>query len=337
MTGQILGGNPVSEAARYQIMIMYFIALASFGVILMQVTFILNRGFDSDHMLQSNYFEKSSMSGLGAAWVVMTSMMSTKANPTMNEENLQGRGMGLAPSIEINPFHFDISEQDALQLVGISKWFPIEHRDLAGNIEVGNRVLFDDLSFTVHSNEIVFVRGKSGSGKTQLLRSLARLSPLNKGDIFLNGMDQKHVKDMSEYRTKVRYVTQQKVDIPGTPEEFVKQITSFEAVKKDVTHPHDWHIMENTAGFLLKWGLDASILTSEWKNLSGGESQRLLLALALATRPWVILLDEVTSALDEKTTLLVEETLRETSLINGMKIVMVTHDENQIGRLTLHQ
>jgi ABC-type iron transport system FetAB permease component len=50
MTGQILGGSPVADAARYQILIMYLIAVTTFGVILMEAWYILSMGFDESHM-----------------------------------------------------------------------------------------------------------------------------------------------------------------------------------------------------------------------------------------------------------------------------------------------
>ena len=59
MTGQILGGSPVMQAARYQMLIMYLIAVSTFAAILMQVWVILGVGFDSSHMLRSDIFEKA--------------------------------------------------------------------------------------------------------------------------------------------------------------------------------------------------------------------------------------------------------------------------------------
>ena len=81
------------------------------------------------------------------------------------------------------------------------------------------------------------------------------------------------------------------------------------------------------------------ILDRNWNTISGGESQRVLLAVVLATEPSVLLLDEPTAALDADSKERVEETLLSVSKkIHGnaakpTAIVLITHDEEQAQRL----
>ena len=90
---------------------------------------------------------------------------------------------------------------------------------------------------------------------------------------------------------------------------------------------------DTVQSLIQEWGLDKFLLESEWKELSGGESQRMLLAIALASRPKVMLLDESTSALDLKTKIKVEKSIETYCKRERMVAIWITHDEAQQKRL----
>lgn len=75
-----------------------------------------------------------------------------------------------------------------------------------------------------------------------------------------------------------------------------------------------------------------TLLEQPWSKLSGGGSQRALLATALATKPKLLILDEATNALDMDSKLKVEESLKMFSA-NNCAIIVVTHDEEQMSRI----
>ena len=75
------------------------------------------------------------------------------------------------------------------------------------------------------------------------------------------------------------------------------------------------------------------LLDSEWSTLSGGESQRILLALALSSKPRVILLDESTSALDIESKIRIERSVANCRKSYGMCAVWISHDQAQVQRL----
>ena len=76
-------------------------------------------------------------------------------------------------------------------------------------------------------------------------------------------------------------------------------------------------------------------MEKEWSILSGGESQRIILAIAFASRPEVVLLDECTSALDVKNKLAVEASILHYTKEYEWKVLIVSHDDDQFDRLQM--
>lgn len=176
----------------------------------------------------------------------------------------------------------------------------------------------------------------SGVGKSTLFRIIAGLVPSWEGQVSLCGMKQSSYQDMSAWRKQVLYVPQTIVDIPGSPKTLLETITEFKvwnAVEMDAPSLSD--MSETVKRLIEEWGLDKIPLESEWKELSGGESQQMLLAIALASRPKVILLDESTSALDMATKVKVEKSIETYCQREGMISIWITHDQAQQERLSL--
>eukprot|EP00980_Cylindrotheca_fusiformis_P031650 scaffold26751_cov147-Cylindrotheca_fusiformis.AAC.3 len=332
MTGQILGGSPVMQAARYQTMIMYLIAVATFGAILLQIGVILEIGFDhSSQMLQTHRFEKVSESlpfwymaknSLFVAFFLQKLGSTPTSKPAAlatHPDEVTHTRIQVEPLKEVDAAMSDetCTAAGALTLTQLVKSIETVEDDSGSP----TRTLFQDLSFQVKPGEIFLVDGPSGSGKSQLLRSIARLSPLTGGTIELDGFSY----HSSEWRKRIRYVTQYKVDIPGSPRDFVHRITKFQSWKED--SPSATSMLESVAGLVDAWGLSApQCLDKDWSSLSGGEAQRVLLAIALSSNPSVLLLDESTSALDQSTKRTVEETVENWTRIHDWRTIWVSHD-----------
>ncbi|CAE7622448.1 STAR1 [Symbiodinium sp. CCMP2592] len=92
------------------------------------------------------------------------------------------------------------------------------------------------------------------------------------------------------------------------------------------------HLLWHKRAYAATWRLDPSAFDRPWAELSGGEAQRVALALALATQPQVLLLDEAISGLDVATQKLVEASLA----ASRVPIVMVTHSPEQLRRFCTH-
>lgn len=223
--------------------------------------------------------------------------------------------------------------------------------------EVENRrILCTNLCASLAKGDIGIVRGPSGSGKSTLMRVLSGLADADSGEVLvsdlkrnlllsdcINGSGQN---DMVRWRSEVRYVTQYKVDIPGTPREFIERIKGFRFYSSNAEQITANEMVSTTIAYLKEWGMDEMssgdsesnnqgnpYLDKEWKSLSGGECQRMLLSIALSTRPRILLLDEATSGLESRVEMLVEKSLIDYVNRYGAAILWVTHSEDIANRL----
>ncbi|KAJ3285168.1 hypothetical protein HK104_009610 [Borealophlyctis nickersoniae] len=190
------------------------------------------------------------------------------------------------------------------------------------------RTLFENVAFTLtirrnDSPMILALRGPSGSGKTTLLRCLAELIPYKSGIVTVDGKTSNQY-GIPEWRSKVMYVPQRPPAVVGTPRQFVETMAQFGAQKRRRVQgqsPED-------IGY--SWNLPHDVWDKEWAHLSGGEIQRVALAIAVSRDPDVLLLDEPTSALDPDTAILVERSL------SNFTCVWITHSPEQEARVATH-
>jgi len=210
----------------------------------------------------------------------------------------------------------------------------LEHSEEESTKRLRRRILFRDLSFQLTPGASAIVHGPSGIGKSTLLKILAGLALPDNGTIKLVGKNMSKHENMTSWRRHVLYVPQTKVDIPGTPLDLIMKISSFSVRKNDDDiHGGPSAMKASAVTFLTAWSVSKGLLDSEWKNLSGGESQKVLLAIAMASRPKVILLDESTSAMDHISKVQIEKSVEEYSSKIGMCVIWITHDQAQRDRL----
>jgi len=201
----------------------------------------------------------------------------------------------------------------------------------------GNRILFENLSFKLKPGEILAIQGQSGVGKTQILRGLCQLEMFTDGYATLNGKQPKDF-GMTHWRARVAYVQQKQPAIEGTPRELFKIFCDMKAQKQlqkkraaegiIESHSFKW-LLKHLETIMRQWNLDVNRLDQRFGKLSGGEYQRMCLAMAVALSPDVLLLDEPTSALDHDSQLLVENLIKETHIT----CVWVTHSPEQALRI----
>ncbi|AEP88700.1 ABC transporter ATP-binding protein [Bacillus spizizenii] len=176
----------------------------------------------------------------------------------------------------------------------------------------GNHVL-NDISFSIKENEFVVLRGHNGSGKTMILRAIAGLLTLTKGEVSVNGLVIGKDIDFSEHTGLL-------IEYPS----FIPVYSGFQnlkflaSIKKKVS---DEEIKE----VIRKVGLDPED-KRKVKRYSLGMKQRLGIAQAIMEKPKLLLLDEPTNALDKKGINLILDILK-TEKENGTTIVVASHDD----------
>lgn len=168
--------------------------------------------------------------------------------------------------------------------------------------------LFRDLDFTLTAGEAVGLCGPSGSGKSTLLSIIAGFEPPAEGTIRRNRVN------------RVRWVFQNPHGMPRrTAIDHVVQPLLGQGI--DRTQAEDEAIAIMSTFHLTK------VAAREFRELSGGEAQRLMLARAIASKPDLLLVDEPTAQLDQRTANDIDNTL--TGLAQGNAIVVIaTHDPN---------
>lgn len=185
-------------------------------------------------------------------------------------------------------------------------------------IAVAGRVLVQGLDLDLEAGELRVIQGPSGVGKSTLLRALAGLIPLQAGSLCLAGETFDRLGG-PRWRTRVALVPQGAPPLGGSPQALATELRGFHHQRE-----RPWDDPQDIARRL---GLEEGAWSRSWALLSGGERQRAHLALALASQPDILLLDEPTAALDPAATLRVEEALR------GRSVIAVSHDETQAQRL----
>lgn len=174
------------------------------------------------------------------------------------------------------------------------------------------------VSFDIEKGDCISIIGKSGSGKSTLIKLCADLLPLSSGNIYFRGKSYTSYNPI-ELRRKISYCVQ-------TPQLFGKNV--YENIEFPFKIRKEKVDKERVIDLLEKFNLKESILENNINTLSGGEKQRISLIRNLLYTPEILLLDEVTSALDRENTIVIEEYIKELNGL-GTTILWITHSMNQ--------
>lgn len=199
---------------------------------------------------------------------------------------------------------------------------PLELRSVTKAYETGGQVVraLDGIDLTVRDGEFLTIVGPSGSGKSTMLNVLGLLDAPTEGMVLLEGRDVTTLSD--EDRTRAR-----KESIGFVFQDFylLSTLTALENVLVPTMFDRDRDVAARGRELLERVGLgDRTDHTPD--ELSGGQKQRVAIARALINEPNIVLADEPTGNLDQKTgTTILEEFRRICDL--GVSVVAVTHDE----------
>ena len=185
----------------------------------------------------------------------------------------------------------------------------------------GKTEVLSDVSLTVDPGQVVSLVGPSGSGKSTLLRVLMGLNPPTSGEIHLDGepIDYRNKASVRAARDRMAIVFQQYNLFQNM--DVMRNVTVAPVKIKGRNRME----VEDEAGRLLaKVGLSDKHHAYP-DQLSGGQQQRVAIARALALKPEILLLDEVTSALDPELVNEVLDTIR-ALVADGMTMLIVSHE-----------
>lgn len=203
---------------------------------------------------------------------------------------------------------------------------------LAENIEVayGKKTIIKDLSLKLPPHKITTIIGANGSGKSTLLKTLTRIQPIQKGQIFLDGQA------IASLPTKA---VAKKIALLPQVLEATEGITVYELVSYG-RFPHQKYLgsLNQKDRTKIHWAMEVTKVT-QYANtavdrLSGGQRQRVWIAMALAQDTDTIFLDEPTTYLDMNHQLEILELLKKLNQTTGKTIIMVLHDLNLSSRFS---
>ena len=188
------------------------------------------------------------------------------------------------------------------------------------------------LDLTVERGELMGIVGASGSGKSTLLNMLGGLDKPSAGSLFIDGRDMLkfNEKDAIEYKRKtVGFVWQ------NNARNLITYLTAQQNVEMPLLLSGFSGRQSRAAELLDMVGLSQR-KNSRLDQMSGGEQQRVAIAIALSNNPKLLLADEPTGSVDTATSKLILDVFRELNRVMGVTIIIVTHDINlskQIDRV----
>jgi ABC-2 type transport system ATP-binding protein len=193
---------------------------------------------------------------------------------------------------------------------------PIEVASLV--VRYGATVAVDGLDLTAHAGQVLALLGPNGAGKTTTVETLEGYRRPHEGTVRVLGLDP--VADHRALVPRIGAMLQRGGVYPAmTPAEALRLFASY------------YRDPEDPAGLLERVGLGA-VATTPWRRLSGGEQQRLSLALALVGRPEVAFLDEPTAGVDAQGRIAIRQVVTDLRAA-GVCVLLTTHELEEAERL----
>lgn len=179
------------------------------------------------------------------------------------------------------------------------------------------------LDFTTEEGELMAIIGSSGSGKSSLLNILGGLDKPTTGKLFVDGIDMFKLSErqMRLYRRNtVGFVWQ------NSGRNLLSHLTAFENIELIARMSNSREKSRKIASDLLEMVGMANRMNNKVSQMSGGEQQRVAIAIALANNPRILLADEPTGSVDSKTCESIFDLFKHLNKNLNLTIIIVTHD-----------
>jgi polar amino acid transport system ATP-binding protein len=200
-----------------------------------------------------------------------------------------------------------VNTSAALEIEGLRKSF-------------GTNLVLDGIDLSVGEHEVICLIGASGSGKSTLLRCLNLLEPVDAGRIVVSGEEiTRRGVDVNRVRRRIGIVFQAFNLFPH-----MSVLENVTLAPRLALHQRRGEAEERARALLARFGLSDKVEAYP-DHLSGGQQQRVAIVRALAVQPRLMLLDEVTSALDPELVAEVLDVIGELAG-GGMTMLIATHE-----------
>lgn len=187
-------------------------------------------------------------------------------------------------------------------------------------VRYGPLIAVDGVDLTARAGEVVALLGRNGAGKTSTVETLEGYRYRSGGTVTVLGLDPAERKDARVLARRVGVMLQSGGVYPGmTPAEAVKLFSSY------YDDPEDPSCLLDRLGLL-------TAANTPWRRLSGGEQQRLSMALALVGRPQVVFLDEPTAGVDPQGRLVIRAEIARMRDA-GVCVLLTTHELEEAERV----
>lgn len=204
----------------------------------------------------------------------------------------------------------DKSKTEILKLENISFSYP------------NSDMVLDDFSLSVNSGEFLGIIGPSGAGKTTIFRILSGYLKAQKGKIFIKGKELKTLSHAQRSRTMAFVPQGIFTALPYTVWQIVEMGRVSRSSKISGLSSSDIDTIKEALDYVKMYKYSARYFSS----LSGGEKQRVLIAMALAQDPEILLLDEPTASLDIGLKSHLMTLLKKLNYEKGITIAAISHD-----------
>ncbi len=197
----------------------------------------------------------------------------------------------------------------------------IEINDLS--LKFDEKTILKNINMKLTKNNFYSIIGQSGSGKTQLTKTIAKLNYDYSGNIKINGIDLKEINNQSYYE-KICYISNNSYLFNDT----IKH--NFQFINPNITDKQIYKLLElvKLKEFIKENGGLDFVVNSDCSNISGGQKQRIILAMNLAKKYDLYIFDEITSNVDLDSEKIILKLIKQQ--IKNSIVILITHRVNSI-------
>lgn len=183
-------------------------------------------------------------------------------------------------------------------------------------LEFAEKNICHQCNFSINKNDKIIILGKSGTGKSTLLKLILGFEQPQKGKVYFKNL-LVNPDNILKIRSQIAYVDQDVMMGEGIVKDIISEYFSL-SVNKKISFSFEKFIQ-----LMSEFELESGLLEKDINQLSGGERQRLAIVVALMLDRPVMIMDEVTSALDPISKNIVIENLLK---LKNKTLIIVTHD-----------